>query len=186
MLFGVYGILFEFMSPGAVAPGVVGGISLIVALTALSVLPVNYGGLALLLLGIALMVLEASAPTFGALGLGGIVAFIVGALFLFEPADGDTYLTVAWPVIAGAVAASAAFFAGVLGFALRARRRPVRTGAEEMIGSTGEVESWADGTGHIRVHGEVWAAQSKQSFTIGQKVRVVGLAGLTLTVENAA
>ena len=186
LLFGVYGILFEFMSPGAVAPGVIGGISLIVALTALSVLPVNYGGLALLLLGIALMVLEASAPTFGVLGLGGIVAFVVGALFLFEPTDGDHQVTVLWPVIAGAAAASAAFFAGILGFALRARRRPVRTGAEEMIGSMGEVENWADGTGHIRVHGEVWAAQSKQSFTVGQRVRVVGLAGLTLTVETVA
>ena len=186
LLFGVYGILFEFMSPGAVAPGVIGGISLIVALTALSVLPVNYGGLALVLLGIALMVLEASAPTFGALGLGGIVAFVVGALFLFEPGDADHQVTVAWPVIAGAAAASAVFFAGILGFALRARRRPVRTGAEEMIGSMGEVESWADSTGHVRVHGEVWAARSKQSFSAGQKVRVVGLAGLTLTVENAA
>lgn len=186
LLFGVYGILFEFMSPGAVAPGVIGGISLIVALTALSVLPVNYGGLALLLLGIALMVLEASAPTFGALGLGGIVAFVVGALFLFEPAEGNANFAVAWPLIAGAAATSALFFAGILGFAIRARRRPVRTGAEEMIGSTGEVENWANGTGHVRVHGEIWAAQSRQSFTIGQKVRVVGLAGLTLTVEKAA
>jgi membrane-bound serine protease (ClpP class) len=186
LLFGVYGILFEFMSPGAVAPGVIGGISLIVALTALSVLPVNYGGLALLLLGIALMVLDASAPTFGALGLGGIVAFVVGALFLFEPADGDHQVTVFWPVIVGAAAASAAFFVGILGFALRARRRPVRTGAEEMIGSTGEVENWMGRTGHVRAHGEVWAAQSKQSFTAGQKVRVVGLEGLTLTVEAAA
>lgn len=185
LLFGVYGILFEFMSPGAVAPGVIGGISLIVALTALSILPVNYGGLALLLLGIALMVLEASAPTFGALGLGGIVAFVVGALFLFEPADGDHQVTIAWPLVAGAAAASAAFFAGILGFALRARRRPVRTGVEEMIGSIGEVSNWADGTGHVRVHGEVWSARAKQSFAIGQKVRVVGLAGLTLTVEIA-
>ncbi|HEX2842181.1 nodulation protein NfeD [Hyphomicrobium sp.] len=186
MLFGVYGILFEFMSPGAVAPGVVGGISLIVALTALSVLPVNYGGLALLLFGVALMVLEASAPTFGILGLGGIVAFVVGALFLFEPADSDHQVAVAWPVIAGAVAASAAFFAGILGFALRTRRRPVRTGVEEMLGSTGEVVAWSEGAGHIRVHGEVWAAESNQNLPIGQKVRVVGLAGLTLTVEAAA
>lgn len=184
LLFGVYGILFEFMSPGAVAPGVIGGISLIVALTALSVLPVNYGGLALLLLGIALMVLEASAPTFGALGLGGIFAFVVGALFLFESPYEE--LTVAWPVIAGAAAASALFFAGILGFALRARRRPVRTGAEEMIGSAGQVESWANGRGLVRVHGEVWAAQSQQTFTVGQKVRVVGLVGLTLTVETVA
>lgn len=186
LLLGFYGILFEFLNPGAVAPGVIGAISLIVALTALSVLPVNYGGLALLLLGIALMVLEAHAPTFGALGLGGIVAFVVGALFLFQPAEGGANFAIAWPVIAGAAATSLAFFAGVLGFAFRARRRPVRTGAEQMVGSTGEVESWADGAGRVRVHGEVWAAHAQQTFSIGQKVRVVGLAGLTLTVEKAA
>ncbi len=185
LLIGVYGILFEFMSPGAVAPGVVGGISLIVALTALSVLPVSYGGLALLLLGIALMALEGAAPSFGVLGLGGIVAFVVGALFLFDPADADIHFAIAWPVIAGAAAVSAAFFAGVLGFALEARRRPVRTGAEEMIGIVGEVVSWSDGRGRIRVHGEIWDARSEQSFMIGQKVRVASRAGLTLMIEAA-
>lgn len=185
LLIGVYGILFEFMSPGAVAPGVVGGISLIVALTALSALPVSYGGLALLLLGIALMVLEAATPTFGILGLGGIVAFVVGALFLFDPADADVHFAIAWPVIAGAAAVSAAFFAGVLGFALAARRRPVRTGAEEMIGSIGEVVSWSEGRGRIRVHGEIWDARSKQSFVNGQKVRVASRTGLTLMIDDA-
>ena len=181
LLVGIYGILFEFMSPGAVAPGVVGGISLIMALTALTVLPVSYGGLALLLLGIALLVAESMAPSF-ILGAGGLVAFVVGTLFLFDPAETDIHFGVAWPLIAGSAAASAAFFFGVLGFALKARLRPVRTGAEEMIGSTGEVVSWADGTGSIRVHGEIWAAQSNRSFSTGQRVRVIGRAGLMLNV----
>lgn len=182
MMIGIYGILFEFWHPGAVVPGVVGGISLIVALTALSVLPVNYAGLALLLFGIALMVAEAFAPSFGILGLGGVAAFAIGALFLFDPDQSDIPITASWQVVASLTALSAAFFAGILGLAVRARRRPVRTGAEEMIGSTGEVVYWADGEGRIHVHGEIWAARSAAGLAKGQKVRVVGRAGLTLAV----
>jgi membrane-bound serine protease (ClpP class) len=186
MMIGIYGILFEFWNPGAVAPGVIGAISLIVALTALSVLPVNYAGLALLLLGIALMVAEAFAPSFGILGLGGIAAFALGALFLFDPEQSDIPIQVSWQVVAGLTAASAAFFLGVLGFAARARMRPVRTGAEEMIGSIGEVLSWDDGEGRIHVHGEIWAAKSGARLAKGQLVRVVGRTGLTLAVEPSA
>ena len=186
LLIGMYGILFEFMTPGAVAPGVIGGISLIVALTALSVLPVTIGGLALLLLGIALMVAEAFLPSFGIVGLGGIVAFVLGALFLFDPAEADIRFAVAWPLVAGAAAASATLFAGVLGFALRARRRAVRTGAEEMIASVGEVVGWSGEEGRVLVHGEVWAARSDRSFAAGQRIRVVSRAGLTLFVRDAA
>jgi membrane-bound serine protease (ClpP class) len=185
LMLGIYGILFEFWTPGVIAPGVVGGISLIVALTALSVLPVNLGGLALLLFGIALMVAEAFTPGFGIMGLGGIVAFVVGALFLFDPAEADIPIRVSWQVVAGMAALSAAFFVGVLGFAARARRRPVRTGAEEMIGSTGEVVSWTDVEGRVLVHGEIWAARSSQSLARGQKVRVVSRAGLTLSVAQS-
>ncbi len=185
LLIGIYGIIFEFWSPGAVAPGVVGGICLIVALTALSVLPVSYGGLALLLFGVAMMIVEAHTPGFGVVGLGGIVAFVLGALFLFDPADADIRFAVAWPLIAGAAAVSAAFFMGVLGFALKARGRAVRTGAEAMIGSTGEVVSWATGEGRVLVLGEMWAARAARSFAAGQKVRVVGRVGLMLQVEAA-
>jgi membrane-bound serine protease (ClpP class) len=185
LLIGIYGIIFEFWSPGAVAPGVVGGICLIVALTALSVLPVSYGGLALLLFGVAMMVVEAFTPSFGVIGLGGIVAFVLGALFLFDPADTDIRFGVAWPLIAGAAAASAAFFMGVLGFAFKARARAVRTGSEAMIGSTGEVVSWATEEGRVLVLGEMWAARAERSFAAGQKVRVVGRVGLTLQVEAA-
>ena len=185
LMIGIYGILFEFWTPGVVAPGVIGGICLIVALTALAVLPVNLGGLALLLLGIALMVAEAHAPGFGVLGLGGIVAFAVGALFLFDPAEADIPIRVSWQVVTGMAVLSAGFFVGVLGFAARARRRPVRTGAEEMIGSTGEVVSWAQDAGSVHVHGELWAARSSNTLAKGQKVRVVSRTGLTLSVEQS-
>lgn len=183
LMIGIYGILFEFWSPGAVAPGVVGGICLIVALAALSLLPVNYAGLALLLFGLALMVAEAFHPSFGIVGLGGIVAFAIGALFLFDPAQSDIPIAVSWQVVAGLAALSAAFFAGVLGFAVQARQRPVRTGAEQMIGSTGEVVSWLENAGRVHVNGELWDAQSSGSLVKGQKVRIVGRAGLTLAVE---
>ena len=175
MLIGIYGILFEFMSPGAVAPGVVGSVSLIVALTALSVLPVSYGGLALLLLGIALMVGEAFAPSFGILGLGGVAAFVVGALFLFDPAEADFQFAVAWPVVASTAAVSAMFFAGVLGYALKARRRAVRTGAEEMIGSTGEVHQLERAATVISAPMARSGQRNRErSFPMGRKVRVLG------------
>jgi membrane-bound serine protease (ClpP class) len=183
LMIGIYGILFEFWSPGAIVPGVIGGICLIVALTALAVLPVNYAGLALLLFGVALMVTEAFTPGFGIAGLGGIAAFAVGALFLFDPAQSDIPIAVSWQVVAGLAALSAAFFAGVMGFAMRARHRPVRTGAEQMIGSTGEVVSWTETAGRVHVNGEMWEARSKQSFSKGRKVRVVSRTGLTLDVE---
>jgi membrane-bound serine protease (ClpP class) len=183
LMIGIYGILFEFWSPGAVAPGVVGGICLLIALTALAVLPVNYAGLALLLFGVALMMAEAFSPGFGIVGLGGIAAFAVGALFLFDPAQSDIPIAVSWQVVAGTAVLSAAFFAGVMGFAVRARHRPVRTGAEQMIGSTGEVVSWNETTGRAHVNGELWEARSKQRLAKGQKIRVISRAGLTLDVE---
>jgi membrane-bound serine protease (ClpP class) len=186
LMIGIYGILFEFWSPGAIAPGAIGGISLIIALTALAVLPVNFGGLALLLLGIALMVAEAFSPGFGIAGLGGIAAFAIGALFLFDPSQSDIPIAVSWQLVAGLTVLSALFFAGILGFAIKARHRPVRTGAEQMIGSTGEVVSWAVSKGRVRVDGELWEAQSTQSLSKGQKVRVIERKGLTLTVEADA
>jgi membrane-bound serine protease (ClpP class) len=183
LMIGIYGILFEFWSPGAVAPGVVGGICLLIALAALAVLPVNYAGLALLLFGVALMVAEAFSPGFGIMGLGGIAAFAVGALFLFDPAQSDIPIAVSWQVVAGTAVLSAAFFAGVMGFAVRARHRPVRTGAEQMIGSTGEVVSWTETTGRVHINGELWEARSQQRLAKGQKIRVISRAGLTLHVE---
>lgn len=183
LLIGIYGILFEFWSPGAIAPGVIGGISLIVALTALSVLPVNMAGLALLLLGIGFMVGEAFTPGIGLLGLGGLVAFVIGALFLFDPVAPDVPLEVSRPLVAGAAIASAAFLVGVLGLAMSARRQPIHSGADLMIGNTGEVLSWSDGEGQVRVQGEIWRAQSDLPLNAGDKVRIVRRTGLTLFVS---
>jgi membrane-bound serine protease (ClpP class) len=185
LMIGIYGLFFEFWNPGAVAPGVIGAICLIVALAALSVLPVNYAGLALLVLGVAMMAAEAFIPGFGIVGLGGIAAFALGALFLFDPEQSDIPIQASWQVVAGLTALSAAFFLGVLGLAVRARHRPVLTGGEELIGSVGEVVHWDGRTGHgrIRVHGEIWAAESEADLGEGQKVRVIGRAGLTLAVK---
>ena len=186
LMIGIYGILFEFWSPGAIAPGAVGGISLIVALTALAVLPVSFAGLALLILGIALMVAEAFTPSFGIAGLAGIVAFALGALFLFDPQQSDLPIAVSWQVIAGLTVMSATFFAGILGMAVRARRRPVRIGGNDLIGGTGVVARWVDGSGLVQVAGELWEARSGQTLAKGQKVRIVSRTGLTLSVEASS
>ncbi len=183
LLVGIYGLLFEFWSPGALVPGVLGGISLILALIALSALPVQYGALGLLLLGIVLMVGEAFTPGIGVLGLGGLVAFLVGSFFLFEPEGSTIDFGVSIPIIIGAAVTSAGLTFVIIGAAMKARRRPAVTGAEQMIGSQGRVVDWQAGSGNIRIHGEIWNARSGQEFKSGDSVRVVRRDGLTLTVE---
>jgi len=178
MLIGIYGLIFEFANPGSIVPGVVGAICLLVALFAFQVLPVNYAGLALILLGVALMVAEAFVPSFGALGLGGVVAFIIGSIMLFD--TDIPGLTVARPLIGAFALLSAGLFVLVIGVALKARRRPVVSGAEEMLDAHGEV---IDEHGRVRVHSELWQAQSDSALHAGQKVRVTGREGLTLRVE---
>src|SRR5690606_18916661 len=177
---------FELLNPGALFPGVIGGISLVLALTALTVLPVNLGGVALLLLGVGLMAAEAFAPGFGILGIGGVVAFILGGLFLFDPEQVDIQFEVSRPLVVGAAIASAAILVGVLGMAMRSRQRQVLTGPEQLIGSTGEVVAWSGHTGRVRVHGEIWSAASEAELARGDRVRVIGREGLTLTVKQAS
>ena len=183
LLIGIYGILFELLNPGAIFPGVIGGISLVLALTALTVLPTNLGGVALLLLGIALLAGEAFTPGFGIMGIGGIVAFILGGLFLFDPDQVDIDFSVSTPLIIGAAIASAGILAGVLGVAVRSRQREVRTGAEQLIGSSGEVVQWSGQTGRVRVHGETWGARSGSVLLEGDPVVVTDREGLTLIVK---
>jgi membrane-bound serine protease (ClpP class) len=185
LMIGVYGILFEFWNPGAVAPGVVGGICLLLALTALTSLPLNFAGLALILFGIALMVVEAFTPSFGVMGIGGIAAFVVGALFLFDPEGSDVDVQVALPVIVGAALTSIAVMTFIVGFAVSAHRRKVVSGGEEMIGAKGEVVEWQDTKGAIRVHGEVWSAAGDRSFNRGDAVVVKERRGLVLIVVAA-
>ena len=184
LMLGFYGLLFEFYSPGMVAPGVIGGISLLLALFALQLLPVSYTGLALIALGVGLLVAEHFAPGFGLLGLGGITAFVIGSVMLIDT-DAPAY-RIPWPLIAGVTAASAGFLLVVLNFALRARQRPVVSGREQMLGATGEVLVNPDGGVSARILGEVWKVRANAPLGRGQMVRVVGIDGLVLTVEPAS
>lgn len=183
MMIGVYGILLEFWNPGTFLSGTVGAISLILALIALTVLPVHYGALGLLILGIALMIGEAVTPGFGVLGIGGIIAFVAGAAFLFEGGDADISFAISLPLIIGVAAVTAALVFGVIAAALEARKRPTATGAEQLIGSIAQVVDWPGPHGSVRVHGEIWSARSDRAMNPGDSVRVVGRDRLTLIVE---
>jgi membrane-bound serine protease (ClpP class) len=182
MLIGVYGLIFEFLSPGAVAPGLVGTISLLVALYALAFVPINYAGAALLLFGVALMIAEAHIGAFGALGIGGIAAFVVGALMMFPArAPGST---LSGGVVAGAAIGSAVLLLFGLAALLHSRKRPVVTGSEALIGAEGEAVTWQGGEGRVRVKGEIWLARSDASLAAGNRVKIVGRDGLVLRVEG--
>ncbi len=182
MLAGLFGIFFEFSNPGFVLPGVIGAISLLLALFAFQVLPINYAGLGLIVLGIAFMTAEVFMPSFGALGVGGIIAFVMGSVMLIHT-DIPGY-GVPWSVIVPVALVSALFIFLVVGMALRARNRPIVSGHEELIGAGGEVLDDFDGTkGWARVHGETWRISSRQPLSRGQKVRVVNMRGLILDVE---
>ena len=183
LLIGFYGMIFEFTNPGAVVPGVIGGIALLLALFALNLLPINYAGLALILLGVAFMTGEAFLPSFGVLGIGGIISFIIGSVILIDT-DVPGY-SVSWPLIAVASATSGAFFLIVLAMAVKAQKRPVVSGREELLGSYGRVIDWKDRKGTIRVHGESWQACAAAGFEPGARVHIAGIEGLTLLVEPA-
>ena len=181
MLIGIYGLFFEFANPGYVLPGVAGAISLVLALYAFQILPVNYAGLALLALGIMFMLAEVFVPSFGALGFGGVIAFVIGSIILFDK-EGTGY-AVSLPLILSLSIISAGFFLFVVGAAVKARQRPVVSGQEELLHSTGEVIDGFAGRGRIRVHGEVWRAESAVPLQRGDRVRVVGVDGLVLKVR---
>jgi len=184
MLLGIYGLLFEFYNPGLVLPGVVGGICLLVALYAFQLLPVNYAGLGLIVLGIGFMVAELFVTSYGALGIGGVIAFVLGSVMLIET-DIPGY-DIPWTLIASVSAVTAAFFLVVIGMALRARRQPIVSGREELVGAPGEIMQQANGQWWARVHSEVWKVRSRAELRPGQKVRVTRIDGLILEVEPDA
>jgi membrane-bound serine protease (ClpP class) len=180
MMLGVYGLFFEFSNPGFVLPGVVGAICLCLGLFALNMLPVNYAGLTLVLLGLAFLIAEAFLPSYGSLGVGGIIAFVIGAVMLIDtdvPGFGVPY----W-LIGSLALLSAAFIILVAGVALRARRRPVVTGSEELIGSVGVVLEDTGTEGWARIRSEQWHVRSPVPLKRGQDVRVTARNGLVLTV----
>lgn len=181
MMLGIYGLFFELWNPGYVLPGVIGGICLLLALYAFQVLPINYAGVGLILLGIAFMVAEVFMPSFGALGIGGVVAMVVGSVILLDSSV-EGY-DIAWQLIAVTAILSAAIFVGIATLAMRARNRVVVSGREQLIGSQGEaLEAFAD-LGRVRVMGEDWQARTRGALSAGQRIKVVGIEGLTLVVE---
>ena len=180
MMIGIYGLFFEFSNPGLVAPGVVGAVCLLVALYAFHLLPVSYAGLALVGLGVALMIAEAFVPSFGSLGIGGVIAFGIGAVILIDTEVPGFGIPIG--LVSGLAVLSALFIGAVGALAVRARRRPVVTGREGLIGSVGEVLRVTDEATWARLHGELWRVVSAAKLTPGQRVRVTGVDGLTLTV----
>ena len=180
LLIGLYGLLFEGYSPGAIVPGVVGAISLLLALYALQVLPVNYAGVALIVLGVALMTAEIAMPSFGALGIGGLVALVAGSLILFD-VDAPGY-GVPGSLLASIAATSGLAFMGVIWLAARARKRPLVAGVAAMSGQTAVAEADFSGHGQVRIRGEVWQAVSEAPVRRGEPVRVLETDGLVLRV----
>ena len=180
MLIGIYGLIYEFSNPGVILPGTVGAISLLLALYAFQLLPINYAGFALILLGLAMMVAEAFVPSFGAMGIGGIAAFLIGSIILIDT-DTPGY-GIALPVILSFAIASAGIILLVVGMAVRSRDRPVVSGLEEMQGATGQALTSFINEGSVRIHGEVWRARSNKAINAGSRVRVTDIDGLILEV----
>lgn len=180
MMIGIYGLFFEFYNPGMILPGVVGAICLILALFSFHMLPINYAGLALMALGIAFMVGEAFLPSFGVLGIGGVIAFSFGAVMLIDtdlPGFG-----IPLSLIAGLAITSALFMFFVIGMAIRTRAQPVVTGEAQLEGALGVVMESFEQEGWVQLHGERWRARSTAPVAAGQRVKVIGRAGLTLNV----
>ena len=184
MLIGIYGIIFEFMSPGMVLPGVLGAISLLVALFALNTLPINYAGAGLVLLGLAFMAAEAFVPS-GVLGIGGAVALVIGIIMMFDFGEAPGF-ELAPGVAIGAGLASAVFFIVLISAVMRSRRRAVVTGSEQLIGGLAVVISADGGEGRVRIRGEEWQARGAAGALVpGARVRVKARDGLVLLVERA-
>ncbi|WP_246263197.1 NfeD family protein [Parasphingopyxis algicola] len=181
LMIGIYGMIFEFLNPGSLVPGTVGAICLLIGLYALAALPVDFVGLALILLGIGLMVGEAFAPSFGILGIGGLVALVFGATILFDTDVPE--FRVNWSVIAAIGVFGAGLVILVARVGISSFKHRVVTGPEELIGASATVIDWTDGKGHVLVHSERWNAEGPEGLSEGQGVIVKELSGLKLTVS---
>jgi len=181
MLIGIYGLIFEFSNPGAIVPGTIGAICLLLALYSFQLLPINYAGVALILLGVALMIGEAFQPSFGMLGIGGTIAFVIGSIILMDTETPGFGIDIS--VIITFAATSVLVFIFVIGMAIKARRRPVVSGMEELLGGQAIVDNDFDHTGTVTIHSEHWSAVTEQPLYKGQTVQVTGIKGLILQVS---
>jgi len=185
MMAGILGLYVEFTHPGLLFPGVAGGICLLLALTAMQVLPINYSGLLLIGLGIALLVAELFLPTFGVVGVGGLVAFVLGSLLLFDTPDSNLALD---PSIVAAAAATLGLFSLYVGLlVVRSQRTPPMLGGEGLVGQIGEVRTRvgpAERGGKVLVHGEWWNADADEAIDVGERVRVTAVDGLRIKVAR--
>lgn len=184
MMIGIYGLMFEFMNPGALYPGTIGAICLLTGFYAFAALPVNYAGAALILLGIGLMAAEAFSPSFGILGIGGLVAFLLGGAILIDTDVPQFQLS--WPAIVSVGAASLAMTLIFARLALTSQKRKIVSGREEMIGAAGTVLDWSGGRGHVFVHGERWQASGGDELPADTQIKVTNIDGLTLEVTPIA
>ena len=183
LIIGIYGLLFEGYNPGALVPGVVGGVCLLLGLYALQVLSVNFAGLALVVLGIAMMAAEFFVPSFGVLGFGGIAAFVIGSIVLMDTdAPG---VMVSRGLVGGIATVAGAAMLATIALAMRSRRRPIITGREQMVGGIAEALADFSGQGPVRIFGESWNAVSATPVTAGQRLRIDRVEGLTLYVSPA-
>lgn len=184
LMIGVYGIFFELANPGAVFPGVVGGIALILGFYSLQTLSANYAGFLLIALAIVLFILEIKVTSYGALTIGGIVSLFLGSLMLFRT-SGDPWLRISWPVLLTMVGVSAAFFGTIILLAVRSQMRKPVTGAEGIVGESGEAVSGFPGRGKVFVVGELWDAECDEPLRRGDRVTVVRREGMRLVVRPA-
>jgi len=177
MLVGVYGLIFELGNPGLVLPGVAGAVSLLLGLYALHLLPVNYAGLALMALGLGFIVADVFVLAYGSLGVGGVIAFVIGATMLVDTDVAG--FTVPWTLIAVLAAVTVAFVFTVAQMAVRARRRPIVSGVASLVGADGEMLDEATDTGWASIRGETWQVKTAAHVTRGDKVRVVAIDGVS-------
>jgi membrane-bound serine protease (ClpP class) len=184
MMLGIYGLFFELYNPGSVLPGVIGGICLILAFYSFHTLPINYAGLALIIFGVILLLLEIKVTSYGVLSIGGILSLLLGSVMLID--SPDQLVSLSWGVIVPMVLFTAAFFLFIVGMGLRAQSQRVYTGKEGMVGETGTVlESFGDGRiVRVTVHGEIWKAVSDSPLTVSDQVRIVRVDNLSLKVER--
>jgi membrane-bound serine protease (ClpP class) len=182
MMIGFYGILFEIYSPGTIFPGVLGGISLILALYAFQTIPISYAGLSLIILGVIFFVVELKVASHGLLGIAGVISIVIGSVMLVDLPQ--SWLSISWLSIATVAVASMIFFLGVLSYAVKAQMSKVRTGREGMIGEVGVARSDIAPSGKVFLHGELWDALAEDPVEAGERVVVIAVEGMTVKVRK--